>query len=119
MSADPKPSRRIVDDLAGVHKVRFEGRCRACGRVPSGHPLDALNRAHLVPRGQGGDDVDANIVPLCGSGSSGCHGLLHSHARGWLVVAAALRRRLLPEEAAYVEAKKGRGWLDRAYPEAA
>jgi len=114
----PKPARRIVDAKAGVEKVRREGRCRACGRVPSGHLLDALNRAHLVPRGQGGDDVDANIVGLCGSGTSGCHGALHDHRRGWEQVAARLRASLRPEEIEYVDFKKGRWWLDKHYPEA-
>lgn len=118
MAADPKPPARVVDSKAGRMKVLLEGRCRACGRVPSGHPLDSLNRMHLVPKGQGGDDVDVNIVPGCGSGTSGCHGFLTTHAHGWGVVAAALRRNLQPDELAYVIGKKGRDWLDRVYPEA-
>lgn len=89
----------------------LEGRCRACGTTRS------LNRAHLVPKGQRGDDVDANIVPLCGSGTTGCHGKLTDHSRGWPLIAAALRRSLTPDEIAYVTAKKGRDWLDRVYPQ--
>jgi len=107
---DPKPAKRIVDPDAGRAKVALQGRCRACGR---GGPL---NRAHLVPKGQRGDDVDENIVPLCGSGSTGCHGALTDHRNGWLLVAAALRADLTADEIAYCIQKKGEDWLDRTYP---
>ena len=113
---DPRPAKRVVDPRAGVEKCQLEGRCRACGRIPTGHPLDKLNRAHLVSRGAGGDDLDENIVPLCGSGTTGCHGRLHSHERGWRVVASALRRNLLHVEIQYVLRKRGVDWLDETYP---
>jgi hypothetical protein len=119
---DPRPTRRIADQNAGYEKLRREGRCRACG--VKGY--DKLNRAHLVPKGQRGDDLDCNIVPLCGSGTSGCHGALTDHhvatspsllyGAEWTVVAAALRARLLPEEHRYIVSKKGEDWLNRAYP---
>jgi hypothetical protein len=86
--------------------------------MPSGHDLDSLNRAHLVPKGQGGDDVDANIVPLCGSGVTGCHGSLTTHDKHWRTVSAALRENLLDSELEYVMRKKGPDWLDRVYPRA-
>ena len=108
---DPKPARRIVDPAAGRDKVLLEGRCRVCGRTWG------LNRAHLVPKGQRGDDVDSNIVPLCGSGTTGCHGKLTDHSNGWLVVAAILRENLTPDERRYVLRKKGADWLDRVYPQ--
>jgi hypothetical protein len=116
LPADPRPPKRIVDRKAGVEKLRREARCRACGRSPSGHLLDALNRAHLVSRGQGGDDVDANIVPLCGSGTSGCHGALTDHRPGWEATAAKLRSSLRPDELEYILSKKGQDWLERVYP---
>lgn len=35
---------------------------------------------HLIPKGERGDDVyPGNIVALCGSGSSGCHGAYHGN----------------------------------------
>jgi hypothetical protein len=122
--SDWKPTARIVDDGAGREKLRREGACRICGRRPSGHPLDSLNRMHVVPRSQGGDDVDDNIVPGCGSGSTGCHGLLTSrredpsHPAG-LSVAEALdemNRSLTVAERRYAEEKKWTGWIERAYP---
>lgn len=109
---DAKPAARIVNPTAGRSKVLLEGRCRACGTTRS------LNRAHLVPRGQRGDDVDENIIPLCGSGTTGCHGKLTDHSRGWQPIAASVRRSLLPAETAYILRKKGDDWLNRVYPEA-
>lgn len=110
MISDPKPAKRIVDKDAGRAKVLMEGRCRCCGRTWS------LNRMHLVPKGQGGDDVDDNIAPGCGSGTTGCHGALTAHTRDWRIVAARLRENLTADEIAYCLAKKGQDWLDRTYP---
>jgi hypothetical protein len=121
---DPRASTRIVDAGAGREKLREEGCCRICDRRPTGHPLDALNRMHIVPRGQGGDDVDDNIVPGCGSGATGCHGLLtsaceDSHHPAGLTVAEARARmneRLTDRERAYADRKKYPGWIDDNYP---
>jgi len=120
--SDPRPEARVVDRHVGLRKLWIEGRCRACGVVGR----DRLNRAHLVPKGQRGDDVPQNIVPLCGSGTTGCHGALTDHHRAsapsrlegqeWTVVAAALRAKLLPEEVDYIKGKKGLLWLNRVYP---
>lgn len=115
---------RIVDPDAGWAKIRAEGECRICERRPSGHPLDKLNRMHVVPRSQGGDDVDDNLVPGCGSGTTGCHGLLTAHREipshpAGLSVAEALdrmNRRLTDRERDYAARKKDRGWIDRTYP---
>jgi len=121
---DPRPPRRIVDPEAGKAKVAAEGECRLCGHVPSGHPLDSLNRMHVIPKGQGGDDVEDNIIPGCGSGTTGCHGLLTSrredphHPRDFTVADAldAMNRRLSDRERAYAEGKKWPGWLGETYP---
>jgi hypothetical protein len=74
-----------------------------------------MERAHLVGRGVGGDDVDSNIVPLC----SRCHRSLHDHDHHWRTVSAALRENLLEDELEYVFKKKSAEWLDRVYPRAA
>lgn len=121
---DWKRAARIVDETAGWAKIRAEGICRICGHRPSGHPLDKLNRMHVVPRSQGGDDVDDNFVPGCGSGTTGCHGLLTSamedphHPRGLTVAEARdeMNRSLTVEERRYAETKKWPGWIERAYP---
>jgi hypothetical protein len=115
--------KRIVDRNAGIAKIRREGECRVCERTPSGHPLDSLNRMHVVPKSLGGDDVDDCIVPGCGSGSTGCHGLLTSamedpHHPAGLTVAEArelLLANLSVREREYAEAKKYPGWLEDYY----
>lgn len=124
---DPKEPRRLFDVTAGYVKLRREGRCRVCRRRP-GEPIyrrapdgrlrrvgtvPALSRHHLVPRSQGGDDVDANLVPVCGDGARGCHGHLENRTPGYR---EQLRRHLHEAETGYVIGKKGEAWLDRHYP---
>jgi HNH endonuclease len=41
--------------------------CVICGGID-------ISIHHILPRGQGGDDVWENLAPLCGSGTHGCHG---------------------------------------------
>lgn len=76
---DPKPTRRkgnkprrIVDPKQiALAKAKWP-HCASCGRWAlndSGH--------HVLPKDKGGDDVQANIVVLCGSGTSRCHGAHH------------------------------------------
>ena len=127
---DPKPAARIVDPDVGMDKIEAEGKCRACGKpLPTvrqgAHPLKALNRAHLVPKGQRGDDTNNNIVPLGGSGTTGCHGIQTSRNPGLNCndvlttheqVVQAIRRTMLPQERQYVIAKKSRAWLETHYP---
>ena len=67
---DPKPPRRIVDDglMAEMRNAGLSGECPcvACGeRLTEPH--------HVRLRSQGGDDVEGNIVFLCGK----CHGEYH------------------------------------------
>lgn len=117
-------SPRVVDPYVGLAKLIDEGCCRICERVPGGWPLDFLNRMHVVAKGQGGDDVDDNIVPGCGSGTTGCHGLLTSrredpHHPAGLTVAEACARmneRLTGRERTYAAEKKDPGYVDRVYP---
>jgi hypothetical protein len=107
---DPKPRKRVVNPDAGVEKVygpTGERACRVCRR------RGFVSRHHLVKRSQGGDDVDENIVPLCGDGVAGCHGRVEAKHRETLV---ALRKALRPDELDYIILRKGEAWLDRMYP---
>lgn len=72
MTVDPRPAARIVDkDALRVARL-LSDECAACGRPPgSAH--------HVIPRGERGDDVPENIVLLCGSGNTGCHGAWHGN----------------------------------------
>lgn len=77
MTPDPKPEPRVVDRRATLRKLLVDRECRACGEP-------AANGHHLIPKGAGrGDDVDDNVIPLCGSGTTGCHGALHGNPYFW------------------------------------
>lgn len=88
MTPIPKPVKRIRDPEAVQRKVAGSS-CRICGRTASdGH--------HVVLRSQGGDDIEANIVPLCHE----CH--MRYHGGGGQKI------KLTTEEFRYVIAKLGR-----------
>lgn len=82
MSADPKPGirREIVDPRVGRLHAAAHPECVACG-------APGANAHHVLARGDGGDDVAANFVTLCGSGTMRCHGAYHGNpyvvSRGW------------------------------------
>ena len=69
-------------------KARDGGRCCRCGAT-------AESIHHRKPRGMGGTRDDRandlrNLVSLCGSGTTGCHGRIEAHRRqayeaGWLL----------------------------------
>jgi hypothetical protein len=108
---DWKPAKRVKDK--GVMK-RLHVRgvvCVICGNKASLH--------HLYPRGQGGDDVESNLIGLCGSGTTGCHGLIEN---GDVVARIALGAYLYlerPDFFFYLQAKlgesEGREWLKQRY----
>lgn len=54
-------------------RERSQGRCEACGRQP------AQGVHHRQPRSAGGSWSPANLLDLCGSGTTGCHGLVEAH----------------------------------------
>lgn len=85
-----------VHDTAAVYGVLLaDPECRGCGRA-------ATEAHHLVPRGSPhhGDDVAANIVPLCRDCHSGYHGLGYA-------VRARIGTRLTVENLGYVTGKVG------------
>lgn len=55
-------------------RYEFE-ECCLCGAVD-------FSIHHVLKRSQGGDDVRANLVALCGHGTAGCHGLVEGADRG-------------------------------------
>lgn len=128
MAADPKPAARIVDPKAqpldgtplvtGICPLCDRGlRARVQFRLP-------LSRHHVVPKGQGGDDVPENLVWSCGDGTSGCHGVLtHRNRDGesgltFKQVGEALVDYVLcdvPEVNSYAARKKHATWLIEYY----
>ncbi|MEU5258960.1 HNH endonuclease signature motif containing protein [Amycolatopsis sp. NPDC021455] len=70
-------ARRIV-------AARSDGMCEVCGRGK------ATNIQHRKNRSQGGTWRVSNLLHVCGSGTTGCHGYIHAHplksyANGWSV----------------------------------
>lgn len=65
-----------------VH-LRDQKQCQACGEKS-----DSIQ--HRIGRGVGGQNVYSNLVDLCGSGTTGCHGKCEArdeqmHVKGfWL-----------------------------------
>jgi hypothetical protein len=108
IGADPKPAKRIVatpQEWAEIRREKLTGwPCRLCDK-----PAETLH--HLVSKSLRGDDVPANVVPVCGDGTRGCHGLLEAHDP-W--ACSLLGHRLTKRERDYVTGKKP-GYLERRY----
>lgn len=119
---DPKAAPRVKDRKATTRATVGRECVAGCGqRAANGH--------HVIGKGQGGDDVVENVAPLCGSGSSGCHGAFHGtpykdaagHRWTKAEVSAAVGSWIVtsPPVLAYVLGKlgdtKGRAFIRRVY----
>jgi hypothetical protein len=51
------------------------GRCMHCGNSLAG--WHGCSAHHRLLRSQGGQDDPSNVIMLCGSGTTGCHGWVH------------------------------------------
>ena len=71
---DPKPGHRRTEKNPAAMRAwtasHYE--CVACGE-------QGANAHHVLERDDGGDDVPENLVTVCGSGTSRCHGALHGN----------------------------------------
>lgn len=119
IAALPKPPHREVkhDRYSGrtafSAKAKREGRCRNCGKVPTGvGPLGAIHAHHAIPRStwKAGKADPRNCIPLCFD----CHQGWHDHrVRVW-------RHAFTPDEWAFLRtAEIGQNidyWLDINYP---
>jgi hypothetical protein len=86
-----------------VVKARSNGLCEVCGRA------EGTNMHHRKGRSQGGPWTPENILHLCGSGTTGCHGAITvnpalAKSRGWSLLSTQV-----PAEMPAVLA--GRGWV--------
>lgn len=84
---------------------------RPC-RLPS-CPHRAVSFHHLIGRDLLGDDMLENLIEVCGTGTTGCHGKLQELDPG---TCSQLRSVLTSAEIAAASLKLGRDWLDRWYP---
>jgi hypothetical protein len=116
MTPDPKPAARYVATANEWKRIfeHFDNEpCVACGLRPA-------SLHHIVPKSQRGDDLITNLVPLCGNGTTGCHGRLEAHSDGWEIIAARVRLYVTEKESRrrYVLDKIGQDRFDRRYPRA-
>jgi hypothetical protein len=87
-------------------RIRSQGVCELCGVKP------ATNWHHRKNRSQGGPHDLSNALHLCGSGTTGCHGMvterpLHAFDNGWSV-----RSRFLPADVIVNYRQTQWVWLD-------
>jgi 5-methylcytosine-specific restriction endonuclease McrA len=110
LTPDPKPEKRIVDGTAEPLDTRpIDGNyCPLCREFTT-----TWQRAHVVGRGAGGDDVPENLAWLCGA----CHHDLHNNLRGTMTLVRFVRycRYFVPELARYADGKKWPGWVEDRY----
>ncbi len=125
--ADEKPAGKTKANRSEWERLRAEKLidprtsanrpCRAsrlCGRR-------AETLHHLVG-GIRRSDVPANLIPVCGHGTRGCHGVLTSRNRDgetgltWPEVAREIRATMLHEELEHVVAEISHDGLNRLYP---
>lgn len=95
-----KPRKRAAKRSLGVSKQtrvdvlnRAKYRCEKCGMALSDTFYYSIH--HRTPRGMGGSrearlNMPSNLVAICGSGTTGCHGQIESDRtksmdEGWLV----------------------------------
>lgn len=69
---DWKPGKEAKAKPARSKRAPLQAACVSCGRA-------ANNRHHVVQKGSPhfGEDVPENLAPLCGTGTTGCHGAFH------------------------------------------
>lgn len=86
----PKASRKTIDAARRLVRERDGDRCTMCGINLTGQRASVH---HRTPKGMGGSallESPANLVTLCGSGTTGCHSKAHanpewSRNHGWIV----------------------------------
>lgn len=92
-----RTARPVPQDTRETVRRRSGGRCEVA--IPGVCHGQATNQHHRLPRRMGGSTAagihaPANLLDLCGSGTTGCHGHLESHRsealeHGWLLHAGA------------------------------
>jgi hypothetical protein len=86
----PKATRAVQDAARRIVRERDGHRCQMCGASIVDQPSSIHHRRR---RGMGGSALlerASNLVRLCGTGTTGCHGFVESQrtlatVRGWLL----------------------------------
>ena len=91
------PAKRSTGPSKAIRQVVLERsgyRCEICGNKLGDNQFYSIH--HRIPRGMGGTDrpelnQPQNLLSLCGSGTTGCHGYIESnrteaYEKGWIVL---------------------------------
>lgn len=83
MSEPSRATCRLVDE-------RDECSCVRCGRWLQGRPASRHHRKRRSQAARGEVHSPANLILLCGTGTTGCHGWVHAHPveareHGWML----------------------------------
>ena len=74
-----KPSPKRASQARWVKiRERKMGACYVCRWLDVRQELPSTLH-HVVSKSLGGSDTEGNVVPLCGSGTTGHHGLVEAH----------------------------------------
>lgn len=88
-----------IRDPELMERLHFEfEECLICGCVN-------FTLHHVLSRSLGGDDVRENLVPLCGDGTSGCHGWVEENVDSVCRTLGLHIQRERPDVLAYLELK--------------
>ena len=96
---------------------RLHLRWRSCALC--GESFGTLSLHHVLPKGAPyfGDDLEENLVMLCGSGTTGCHGLIEATDSETCFALGEHLWRERPDTLAYIRVKLGQpaasAWLER------
>lgn len=104
MAPDWRPRRRIKDP--GLMKLLHYRGGRCALESDECEPL-TLSLHHAYPRSQGGDDLEANLIFLCGNGVTGHHGKVTFRERETLDALRAFLLKNRPDTLEYLAEKLG------------
>jgi hypothetical protein len=111
---DPRPPRRVRDpELLRQLHILWRGECVLADGGECFEERYSLHHVHRHPR----DDVEANLVMLCGDGTRGHHGRIEAHDRAVSVQLYVYLVRERLDTMAYLGEKLGgvvavREWLN-------
>lgn len=101
---------RIPSKSLAIVLARSAGLCEACGAV-------GTNTHHRRPRGSGGSKDPAtnrpsNLLRLCGSGTTACHGHIEANRRWAYDLGLLVRQNASPAEVPVLLLRPGWVYLD-------
>jgi hypothetical protein len=96
--------------------LRDRGQCAFCGKRPDGERGEGWSLHHRRRRGQGGDrrpdtNSPANLVILCGTGTTKCHGWVESNRTAAKELGLLVHWNSSPSQAPIQHAVHGLCWL--------